>query len=145
MSRLRAALPLVMLVLAGIVLFSSGALDRLHPEQLVMHQAQLRADIDSAPWLSRLTFIGLLTLAMSTADDQGFNSAALSIADSLGGALALSTTGLVFAMSSFAGVFAFTAVIALLAIAIAPRVAGGIPDVVAGAPLPDGNASPSST
>jgi uncharacterized membrane protein YdjX (TVP38/TMEM64 family) len=66
LSRLRAALPLVLLVLAGIVLFSSGALDRLHPEQLVMHQAQLRADIAEAPWLSRLTFIGLLTLAMST-------------------------------------------------------------------------------
>ena len=89
--------------------------------------------------------ISVMTLAMSTADDQGFNSAALSIADSLGGALALSTTGLVFAMSSFAGVFALTAVIALLAIAIAPRVAGGIPDAVAGAPLPDGDASPSST
>ncbi|RAO75629.1 TVP38/TMEM64 family protein [Dyella jiangningensis] len=66
MSRLRAALPLILLVVAGIVLFSSGALDRLHPEQLVMHQAQLRTDIANAPWLSRITFIGLLTLAMST-------------------------------------------------------------------------------
>ncbi|HET6554648.1 MAG TPA: VTT domain-containing protein [Dyella sp.] len=66
MSRLRAALPLVLLVIAGIVMFSSGVFDRLHPEQLVAHQAQLRADIDSAPWLSRIAFIGLLTLAMST-------------------------------------------------------------------------------
>ena len=66
MSRLRAALPLVLLVIAGIVLFSSGVLDRLHPEALVRHQAQLRADIDAAPWLSRITFIGLLTLGMST-------------------------------------------------------------------------------
>jgi len=66
LSRLRAALPLVLLVIAGIVMFSSGVFDRLHPEQLVAHQAQLRADIDSAPWLSRIAFIGLLTLAMST-------------------------------------------------------------------------------
>ena len=66
MSRVRAALPLILLVLAGIVLFSSGVLDRLHPEQLVTHQAQLRAGIADSPWLSRLAFIGLLTLAMST-------------------------------------------------------------------------------
>ena len=66
MSRLRAALPLILLVLAGIALFSSGLMDRLHPEQLVQHQDQLREQIATAPWLSRVTFIGLLTLAMST-------------------------------------------------------------------------------
>jgi uncharacterized membrane protein YdjX (TVP38/TMEM64 family) len=66
LSRLRAALPLILLVLAGIALFSSGLMDRLHPEQLVQHQDQLRQEIGTAPWLSRITFIGLLTLAMST-------------------------------------------------------------------------------
>lgn len=66
MSRLRAALPLILLVLAGIALFSSGLMDRLHPEQLVQHQDQLRQELETAPWLSRITFIGLLTLAMST-------------------------------------------------------------------------------
>lgn len=66
MSRLRAALPLILLVIAGIALFNSGLMDRLHPEQLVQHQAQMRADIAAAPWLSRITYIGLLTLAMST-------------------------------------------------------------------------------
>lgn len=66
MSRLRAALPLLLLVLAGIVLFASGALDQLHPERLVAHQDQLRAQVADSPWLSRITFIGLLTLAMST-------------------------------------------------------------------------------
>ncbi|MHA6205352.1 TVP38/TMEM64 family protein [Dyella soli] len=66
MSRLRAALPLLLLVIAGIVLFSSGILDRLHPEELVRHQAQLRAQIADEPWLSRIAFIGLLTLAVST-------------------------------------------------------------------------------
>lgn len=66
MSRLRAALPLLLLVIAGIALFSSGLMDRLHPEQLVQHQDQLRSEIDIAPWVSRITYIGLLTLAMST-------------------------------------------------------------------------------
>lgn len=66
MSRLRAALPLILLVMAGIALYSSGVLDRLHPEQLVMHQRQLREQIATDPWLSRVAYIGLLTLAMST-------------------------------------------------------------------------------
>jgi uncharacterized membrane protein YdjX (TVP38/TMEM64 family) len=66
LSRLRAALPLILLVLAGIALFSSGLLDRLHPEQLVAHQDQLRSQIATAPWLSRIAYVGLLTLAMAT-------------------------------------------------------------------------------
>lgn len=66
MSRLRAALPLLLLVVAGVVLFASGALDKLHPEQLVAHQGELYAQIRSHPWLARLAYIGLLTLAMAT-------------------------------------------------------------------------------
>jgi uncharacterized membrane protein YdjX (TVP38/TMEM64 family) len=66
LSRWRAALPLLLLVLAGIVLFASGWLDRLTPQQLVAHQNELHAQIAAHPWLSRLTFIGLLTLTMST-------------------------------------------------------------------------------
>ncbi|OOG45524.1 VTT domain-containing protein [Rhodanobacter sp. C01] len=66
MSRLRAALPLILLVLAGVVLFASGMLDRLSPENLVAHQQQLHARIAEHPWLTRLIFIGLLTLATST-------------------------------------------------------------------------------
>jgi uncharacterized membrane protein YdjX (TVP38/TMEM64 family) len=66
LSRLRAALPLLLLVIAGIVLFASGVLDRLHPEQLVAHQQELHAQIADSPWLSRIAYVGLLTLAMST-------------------------------------------------------------------------------
>jgi len=66
LSRWRAALPLVLLVLAGIVLFASGSLDQLSPHQLVMHQAELHAQIAVHPWLSRLAYIGLLTLTMAT-------------------------------------------------------------------------------
>jgi MFS family permease len=71
--------------------------------------------------------LSVMTLALSTPDNQGFNSAAMSISDSLGGALALAATGLVFqaftTTNPFAGVFALTAVIAVVGVVIAPRVA----------------------
>jgi MFS family permease len=72
--------------------------------------------------------LSVMTLALSTPDTEGFNSSAMSISDSLGGALALATTGIVFTAftttaASFAGVFALTAAVAAAAVAIAPRVA----------------------
>ena len=66
MNRLRASLPLILLILAGIVLFASGALDRFTPQQLVAHQVQIHAHISAHPWLSRLVFVGLLTLTTCT-------------------------------------------------------------------------------
>jgi uncharacterized membrane protein YdjX (TVP38/TMEM64 family) len=66
LSRWRAALPLVLLVLAGIVLFASGSLDQLTPQQLVAHQNELHAQIAAHPWLSHLAYIGLLTLTVAT-------------------------------------------------------------------------------
>ena len=69
----------------------------------------------------------VMTLALSTEENQGFNSAAMSISDSLGGALSLAATGLVFAAftttNPFAAVFALTAIIAVVGVAMAPRVA----------------------
>jgi MFS family permease len=72
--------------------------------------------------------LSVMTLALSTKDNEGFNSSAMSISDSLGGALALATTGIVFSAftttaESFAGVFALAAVVAAAAVAVAPRVA----------------------
>ena len=74
--------------------------------------------------------LSVMTLALSTRDTEGFNSSAMSISDSLGGALALAGTGIVFAAfatatpaAPFAGVFALTAVIGIAAVAVAPRVA----------------------
>ncbi|MEJ1114149.1 MFS transporter [Paenarthrobacter sp. CCNWLY172] len=71
--------------------------------------------------------LSVMTLALSTPENQGFNSAAMSISDSLGGALSLALTGLVFTAftttNPFAGVFALTAVIAVVGVLIAPRVA----------------------
>jgi uncharacterized membrane protein YdjX (TVP38/TMEM64 family) len=66
LSRWRAALPLILLLLAGIVLFASGSLKQLSPHQLVANQAELHAQISAHPWLSRLAYIGLLTLTMAT-------------------------------------------------------------------------------
>ncbi|WP_248763734.1 MFS transporter [Pseudarthrobacter sp. SSS035] len=71
--------------------------------------------------------LSVMTLAMSAKENEGFNSSAMSISDSLGGALALAATGIVFAAftttaESFAGVFALTAVVAVAAVAVAPRV-----------------------
>ncbi|RKO19785.1 MFS transporter [Pseudarthrobacter phenanthrenivorans] len=73
--------------------------------------------------------LSVMTLALSSKENEGFNSSAMSIADSLGGALALATTGIVFAAftttaESFAGVFALAAVVAAAAVIIAPRVRG---------------------
>ena len=73
--------------------------------------------------------LSVMTLALSGPEDQGFNSSAMSITDSLGGALSLALTGLVFsalttAGASFTGVFAMTAGIAVVGLLVAPRVAG---------------------
>ncbi|WP_235013028.1 MFS transporter [Arthrobacter sp. SLBN-100] len=71
--------------------------------------------------------LSVMTLALSSKENEGFNSSAMSISDSLGGALALAATGIVFAAfttttESFAGVFALCAVLAAAAVAVAPRV-----------------------
>ena len=67
-----------------------------------------------------------LTLAMSTPENQGFNSGAMTVADSFGSALALAITGTLFtalaATDPFLGVFVLAAVIAFVAAALAPRV-----------------------
>ncbi|UVJ39118.1 MFS transporter [Arthrobacter sp. CJ23] len=81
--------------------------------------------------------LSVMTLALSSPAEQGFNSSAMSISDSLGGALSLAVTGLVFGAltttaGSFAGVFALTVAIAVAALVVAPRVAVRAPDVVAG-------------
>ena len=76
----------------------------------------------------------VMTLGLSTAAQQGFNSSALSISDSLGAALALAVIGVVFTalaridMNSaegsvaFAGSFGIGVLIAIAAVCVAPRV-----------------------
>jgi MFS family permease len=74
--------------------------------------------------------LSVMTLALCTKDTEGFNSSAMSISDSLGGALALAVTGIVFTAftsvsASFEGVLTVAAAIAVAAVIIAPRVSAG--------------------
>ena len=70
---------------------------------------------------------GVMVLDVSTDRDRGFNSSALSVADSLGAALALSVAGAAFAASErqdvdpFLTVFALAAVTAVLGVVAASR------------------------
>jgi len=68
----------------------------------------------------------VLTLSMSTPVDQGFNSAAMTVADSFGSAVVLAVTGTLFAALAatgpFTAVFALTGIIAIAAALLAPRV-----------------------
>lgn len=69
-----------------------------------------------------------LTLALSAPENQGFNSSALTTADSFGSALALAVAGVLFTGAAaladpFVVVFVFAAVAALAAVLVAPRVA----------------------
>ena len=85
--------------------------------------------------------LSVMTLALSDEHNEGFNSSAMSISDSLGGALALAGTGLVFAAfapmtpaagagaASFVGVFALTAAMGVGSVAVAARVSRpGLPN-----------------
>ncbi|TQL48821.1 putative MFS family arabinose efflux permease [Homoserinimonas aerilata] len=113
------------LVLAGILIAVATAAWLLSPLVIMLG------------WLLGAGGMGLMyprlstmTLARSTPQNQGFNSAAVQIADSLGAALALATTGLIVAAfavfggaTTFAATFVFAAVLALAALIVAGRVA----------------------
>lgn len=66
MNRLRKALPLVLLIASGVVLYVSGTLDRFDPQLLVTQHARTSAMVATHPWLSRLAYAGLLTLIVAT-------------------------------------------------------------------------------
>ena len=66
MKRLRAFLPLLVLIAIGVALIASGALDRFRPENLGAEQLRLRADIAAHPVLAPLAQVALVTLAIST-------------------------------------------------------------------------------
>ncbi|MGH8121582.1 MAG: TVP38/TMEM64 family protein [Rudaea sp.] len=66
MKRFRAFLPLLVLIAIGVVLLSSGVLDRLRPETLAREQANLHAQIALHPLLASLAQIAAMTLAIAT-------------------------------------------------------------------------------
>lgn len=74
--------------------------------------------------------ISTAALALSTPTTKGFNSSALSVADSLGTALILAIAGAVFGLipyrtGSFTAVFAITTALALGAVLVAARATAG--------------------
>jgi uncharacterized membrane protein YdjX (TVP38/TMEM64 family) len=66
MNRVRAALPLLLLLATGATLLWSGGLDLIHPRQVAAEHAQMQQAIAAAPLVSRLAFVGLMTLTVAT-------------------------------------------------------------------------------
>lgn len=73
--------------------------------------------------------LSVLTFALSSRETQGFNSAALTIADSMGAAIALALSAFIFAglapvgaIWSFAGCFALALAVAVGSLVLAPRI-----------------------
>ncbi|HWM15506.1 MAG TPA: MFS transporter [Microbacterium sp.] len=103
-------------LLLSIVVAAVTAWGHLHPAVLIVGWAFAGAGMGLM--YPRLT---VLTLAYSTPQNQGFNSSALSISDSIGAATTIAVMGLVFtalaaADAAFPAVFAIAAVLALLAL-----------------------------
>jgi uncharacterized membrane protein YdjX (TVP38/TMEM64 family) len=65
-KRLRAALPLIVLLAIGVALFISGGLNSLNPEQLADRHGQLHVLLAAYPWLSRLAYVGFLAMVVAT-------------------------------------------------------------------------------
>ena len=66
MKRLRAFLPLIVLIAIGAALFFSGALDRFQPSRIGAEQQNLRALVAEYPLLSRLAQVVIVMLGIST-------------------------------------------------------------------------------
>jgi uncharacterized membrane protein YdjX (TVP38/TMEM64 family) len=66
MKRLRAFLPLLVLIAIGVALFFGGALDRFDPHRIAQEEAELRGVIATHPWLAALGQVGLMMLAIAT-------------------------------------------------------------------------------
>jgi uncharacterized membrane protein YdjX (TVP38/TMEM64 family) len=66
MKRVRAFLPLLVLVGIGVALFFSGVLDRFAPAHIAQEQVDLQLSIAAHPLLAALAHIGLMILAIAT-------------------------------------------------------------------------------
>lgn len=114
------------LLLAGTVALALAV--RLHVHPALVMAAYVVAGAGMGLGYPRT---GVAMLAASTDTDRGFNSSALSIADSLGGALALSASGVVFATAQdagadpFAAVYVLAVLVAVLAVVTAARTGRG--------------------
>jgi MFS family permease len=128
-GRMGARLSSVVAVRTGTGLVAAGVLLALVCAMLHLHALAI-----VAAWIIAGTGMGLmsprtsaLTLEMSTPENQGFNSSAMTVADSFGSALSLAVTGVLFAAAAvadpFVVVFAFAGAVAIAAVALSPRLA----------------------
>ncbi|HET7560983.1 MAG TPA: VTT domain-containing protein [Rhodanobacteraceae bacterium] len=67
MSRLRAFVPLLILVAIGIAVGASGVLQNLTPSHILVEQASWARSIAEHPWLAYGIFVLVLTLSVATA------------------------------------------------------------------------------
>jgi uncharacterized membrane protein YdjX (TVP38/TMEM64 family) len=67
MRRLRAFVPLLILVAIGVAVVASGALQDLAPQQIMAEQADWSRQIEAHPVLAYTVYVVLLTLSVSTA------------------------------------------------------------------------------
>ncbi len=110
---------------AGAALLAGGAAVELaavvlHPHPVVAAAGWFAAGAGMGTLYPR---ISTLVLALSAPGEEGFNTAAKSIADAVGGSTALAFAGLLFALAPFVGPFAFTTVLGIVTVLIGVRVA----------------------
>lgn len=66
MSRLRAVLPLLVLIGIGVALWATGALDRFRPHELIAQQHQLHETVDAHPLLAVCAYVAAVALVIGT-------------------------------------------------------------------------------
>jgi uncharacterized membrane protein YdjX (TVP38/TMEM64 family) len=67
MSRLRAFVPLLILIAIGIAVGASGMLEHLNPDHIMAEQAEWSREIAANPALAYIVYIVVLTLSIATA------------------------------------------------------------------------------
>ena len=110
---------------AGAALLAGGAALELATAVLHLHPV-----VAAAGWFAAGAGMGTLypristlVLALSAPDEKGFNTAAKSITDAVGGSVSLAVSGLLFALAPFVGPFAFTTMLGVLTVLVGIRVA----------------------
>jgi MFS family permease len=114
---------------AGAVLLAGGALTEW--ATVVLHLPPAAAVIGwfaaGAGMGTLYPRISTLVLALSAPGEQGFNTAAKSITDAVGGSASLAIAGLLFTLLEFVGPFAFTSLLAVVVILIGLQVSATRP------------------
>ncbi|WP_143162890.1 MFS transporter, partial [Couchioplanes caeruleus] len=116
----------------GALLLASGAsvelatvLWRLHPAVAALGWFAAGAGMGTLyPRISELVLAG------SAPDEAGFNTAAKSIADAVGGSASLAVAGLLFAIAPFAGPFTFATALGVVTVTVAFRASVPLPKVM---------------